>query len=332
MKAAIVGLGWWGRQIIGCLKGSDRIAIVRAVDPEAAAARPFAESHHIAVTTSYADVLADPAVDAVIIATPNLLHEEQTLAAVAAGKQVFCEKPLALSAAAAQRMVAACKQRGFVLGVGHERRYEAALSEVKRLLDRGEIGTLVHLECNWSHNRFASAAPQSWRWDPQQAPAGILTATGIHIIDYFQYLAGPVARIYAQAAHRSPKFPGNDVIIVQFTFANGATGVMCNIASTPFHCRINVFGDNGWAEACEVSNMDMPDPATLTLRDGADKLATRVFPYGNTVRDNLHEWADAIEGRATYRFTDAEKVHAIQIIEAVLRSIDSGRPVAVEQP
>jgi predicted dehydrogenase len=230
-------------------------------------------------------------------------------------------------------MVDACRARGVILGIGHERRYEAALSQVKRMVDSGELGTLVHLECNWSHNRFATAAAtSSWRWDPKEAPAGFLTATGIHIIDYFQYLAGPVARIYAQSAHRSPKFPGDDVIIVQYTFASGVTGVMTNIASTPFHCRINVFGDGGWAEACEISNMDVPDPATLTVRDANDKLVTREFPYGNTVRANLHEWADAVAGRAAYRFTDAEKLHAIQILEGVLRSLESGSPVAVEQP
>lgn len=332
LKAAIVGLGWWGRQIVRCLEGSDRIAITRAADPDIAAARDFAAAHGLSLTGRYEDVLADPAIDAVILTTPNGLHEEQTIAAAAAGKQVFCEKPLTLSAAAARRMVEACRGNGILLGIGHERRYEPALTEVKRLLDGGELGTLIHLECNWSHNRFAGASAASWRLDPNQAPAGALTATGIHIIDYFQSLAGPVARVYAQSAHRSAKFPGDDVIVVQFTFASGATGVMTNIASTPFHCRIDVFGDNGWAEACEISNLDVPDPASLTVRDAADKVTVREFPYGNTVRDNLHEWADAIAGRARYRFTDAEKIHAVQILEAVLRSLDSKGPVAVEQP
>ena len=329
LSAAIVGLGWWGKQIVTCLAESDKIRIVRGVDVDAASVREFADDHGLALVEDYQTVLDDPAIDAVILATPHGLHERQVLDAAEAGKQIFCEKPLALSAEAAERMLAACDARGIVLGIGHERRFEGALDAMKRLLDDGDLGTLIHLECNWSHNNFASAAAPAWRKDPAQAPAGTLTALGVHITDYFQSLAGPVERLSAWSAHRSPTFPNDDVITVQFQFASGATGTMSNIATTPFYSRINVFGDRGWAEARENSNVDIPEPATLTVRGADDAVSTTTFEPTNTVRANMEEWADAAEGRGVYRNTVEQKLHNVQILEAIVRSVDEGRPVDV---
>src|SRR3546814_1824155 len=97
LNAAVVGLGWWGRQIVGCLEGSAKISLTRAVDVHAGAASDFDAAHGLALTAGYDDALADDAIDAVILVTPHALHEAQVIAAAEAGKQVFCEKPFALS-------------------------------------------------------------------------------------------------------------------------------------------------------------------------------------------------------------------------------------------
>ena len=90
LNAAVVGLGWWGKQIVTCLTDSDTIAVRRGVDVNLDDARDFAASRGFDVGDSYEDVLADPDIDAVILVTPHALHEEQVLAAAAAGKQIFC--------------------------------------------------------------------------------------------------------------------------------------------------------------------------------------------------------------------------------------------------
>jgi len=149
LNAAVVGLGWWGKQIVTCLADSDRIDVVRGVDVNLETARDFAAAHGLELGDSYDDVLADPAVDAVILVTPHLLHEEQVLAATAAGKQIFCEKPFALDADAARRMLAACDEKNIVVGIGHERRFEPALEALKRHLDDGgELAVLLVLEAD----------------------------------------------------------------------------------------------------------------------------------------------------------------------------------------
>lgn len=332
LNAAVVGLGWWGRQIVSCLEGSERIAVTHAVDVNLKGAEDFAVLWNLALSERFEDVLENPAIDAVILVTPHALHEEQVIAAAKAGKQIFCEKPFSLSSASAKRMLAACDAAGLkTVGIGHERRFEPALEALRDHAETGDFGTLIHIECNWSHNNFtkASTAASTWRKDPKQAPLGTLTALGVHITDFFQSVAGPVARLRAVTAHRSDKFPGQDVVSVQFAFASGATGIMTNIASTPFHSRINVFGDAGWGEARENTNVDIPEPATLTTRWLDEELTVQTYKATNTVKANLEQWAAAVEGEGDYRFTRAQLLHNVEILEAIVASAESGDEVAV---
>ncbi len=326
LKAAIVGFGWWGKQIATCLEDSDRIDLVKVVDVDPNGVGPFAEGMNLTVTDRYDDVLRDGGVDAVILATPHGLHEEQVLAAAEAGKQVFCEKPLALSADAAKRMLDACDDRSIVLGIGHERRYEGALEEMKRMVDAQELGTLLHVEMNWSHNRFAGAPVSGWRQDTKQAPAGTLTALGVHLTDYLQSVAGPVAEVSARTSHRSPDFPTDDILSVQCGLKSGATAYICNMATAPFYQRIGIFGDRGWAEVREISNVDVPDPAVMTWCGMDEEIHSRTYEHRDTVRANLDAWADAIEGRSSYRFTREEKLHNVQILEAIVTSAHTNTP------
>lgn len=332
LNVAVVGLGWWGKQIVSCLEGSEKIAVTRAVDVNLDAARDFAAVRGISLGDSYEDVLADDAVDAVILVTPHALHEKQVRAAAAAGKQIFCEKPFALSSEAAMRMLEACDKAGLnAVGIGHERRFEPALEAMKTHLDGGDFGTLIHIECHWSHNNFTKAATSAstWRKDAKQAPLGTLTALGVHITDYFQSLAGPVKSLRAVANSRSELFPGNDVVTVQFAFESGATGFMCNIATTPFHSSIKVFGDKGWGEARENSNVDIPEPATLTTRWLDEELTIQTYQSQNVVRANLEQWADAAEGRGSYRFSRDQLLHNVEILQAIVASAESGEEVRV---
>jgi predicted dehydrogenase len=330
LNAAVVGLGWWGKQIVTSLADSEKIAVTHGVDVNLEGVRDFADSHGLAIGDSYENVLADDTVDAVILVTPHALHEEQVLAAAVAGKQIFCEKPFSLSAESAQRMLEACDKAGLkAIGIGHERRFEPALEAMKTHLDAGDFGTLIHIECNWSHNNFTKAVASGWRKDSKQAPLGTLTALGVHITDYFQSMAGPVAKLRATTADRSPLFPGNDMVAVQFTFESGVTGYMCNIATTPFHSAIKVFGDKGWGEARENSNVDIPEPATLTTRWLDEELTIQSHQSQNVVRANLDQWADAAQGNGAYRFTRDHLLHNVEILQAIVRSAESGDEVAV---
>jgi len=329
LNAAVVGLGWWGRQIVTCLEHSNRVRITRGVDIDQDGPAKFAAEHGLTFTSHFEDVLKDPVIDAVFIVTPHSLHEPMVLAAADAGKQIFCEKPMALSGDGARRMLDACDKKGIVLGIGHERRFEGAWEEMARMLRDGELGTLLNLDFNTSYNNMALKPPSGWRQDPKEAPAGVMTALGVHVTDLMLSLAGPVTEVFARQSSRSDDYPNQDVLSVQFMFANGVIGSLTALATTPFYQRLTVFGDRGWVEAREVSNVDIPDPATLTWRGMDMEIHSRTYAMKETVEDNIHHWADAVAGKVDFRFTREQRLQNVLILEAIVKSSETGQPVSI---
>src|SRR5262245_57357246 len=117
INCAIAGLGRWGRSLVESGKATPRLNITRAVETDLERARPFCSERGIALTSDFDSILSDPAIDAVLLATPHSLHRAQVLAAAKAGKQVFCEKPLALHREHAREMFDACRKANLVLAV-----------------------------------------------------------------------------------------------------------------------------------------------------------------------------------------------------------------------
>jgi predicted dehydrogenase len=200
IRIGIIGLGWWGKQIVTCLSESPRFKVVAGCDIDIAMATPFAAAHKFDVTDHYETLLGRSDLNAIAVVTPHALHEEMAIAALAAGKHVFCEKPMALTTASAERILAASAKAGGVLGIGHERRYEPAMEEMRSLFESGALGRLLHMDANVSHGNFRKMAPSNWRRDPKQAPAGAWTALGIHLGDMFVSLAGNPTRVAARTA------------------------------------------------------------------------------------------------------------------------------------
>lgn len=324
LRTAVIGLGWWGRQIVNCLKDSPRFRVTHGVDVAPAAAAEFARTHGLARHDSLDAVLARADIDAVVIATPHRQHEEQALAVLAAGKHLFCEKPLTLTAAGAERILAACDRAGVVLGIGHERRFEPAMEEARRMIDSGELGQLLHMEANVSHNLFARMAPGNWRIDPADAPAGAMTALGIHLTDMFVSLAGSPRTVRARTARVLREAAGTDQVSIWIEFESGVTATVTCLSSTPFHGRMTFFGSNGWVEVKENGNVDKGLPSDLTHCDANLERRLRAYAPVNTVRMNFEAWAAAIAGQAPYRFTRTQILDNVRVLDAVVRSAAAG--------
>jgi predicted dehydrogenase len=332
LRTAVIGLGWWGRQIVTCLQESARFRVTYGVDVAPAAVADFARDNGLTLTDSLEAVLADAQVDAVVIATPHRQHEAQALAVLAAGKQLFCEKPLTLTADGAERILAACDRAGVVLGIGHERRFEPAMEEARRMIDAGELGQLLHLEANVSHNLFARMAPGNWRIDPADAPAGAMTALGIHLTDMFVSLAGNPLTVRARTARVMREASGTDQVSIWIEFDSGITAAVTCLSSTPFHGRMSFFGSDGWVEVKENGNVDKGLPSDLTHCNAALERHTRSYLPVNTVRRNFEAWAAAIAGQTPYRFTRAQILNNIRVLDAVVRSAASGGELIRIQP
>src|SRR4030081_3344719 len=144
--AAIVGLGRWGRNLVKASLGHENLKIVRAVELDVKAAQGFCAQNHLALTGNLDAVLDDSTIDAVLLATPHSLHPAQVIACAAAQKQVFCEKPLALTHADAIRMFGAWREADVVLAVGHNRRFWPLWRALSDEVARGELGPILHVE------------------------------------------------------------------------------------------------------------------------------------------------------------------------------------------
>ena len=322
INAAIVGMGGWGRTLVEAVQGrSDRIRFARGVSKEPDEIASFAETHRIAVSTEFEDVLADPEIQAVAIATPHSLHADQIVRAAEAGKQVFSEKPFTLTLADAERAVAACQRAGVVLGLGQKRRWWQPLVEIKRMIDDGELGTVMQVEGNYSHDWLSEVADGTWRTDPAEAPAGGMTGMGIHLVDAYINMLGSVSEVRVYCVDRVLNRAAGDTVAAMLKFESGAVGYVGTTLKTAFVWRMQVFGSEGWAETRGQND--------LTVRFRGKEPETRDFGEFDAVRAELEAFADAVEGRADFPIPTEHILHNVATMEAIYESAASDATVQV---
>jgi predicted dehydrogenase len=330
VRAAIVGLGWWGRHIVDCLHESgSTLELVRGVDASTARLVELAPALLFPLTASLEDALEDSSVDAVILATAHSLHEAQIIRCANAGKHVFAEKPLTLTRAGALRAQSACDSAGVVLGVGHERRFEPAFAEIKKLIDAQALGTLMHIEANFSHDLLASVDRNDWRASVDESPIPALSAMAIHLTDALLFLCGPIEEVFAYATQRRAGWGSGDVLSLQLKFASGLTASLSTILMTPMYVRFQVFGSEAWVESRSDVHPGQPGITHLTVARSGTAPAVTSLSYLDTVRVNLEAFAGAVAGDAPYPISPEEKVGNISVMEAVVRSARTGAAAKV---
>src|SRR3569832_1071894 len=213
IKAAVIGLGWWGQTILRKLKDSAVIRPVLAIDP-LEPARAAAAALGVETAPRFEDALAKPEIQAVILCTPQDRHAEQIIAAARSGRHVFCEKPLCTTGADAEAAIAAVGAAGVQLGIGHEHRFEPAVIEMRQRLAAGEFGTTLTLEGNFSQDLFLKLAPDNWRLSNEVNPVGPLSATGIHMVDLSIALLGRPVSVWARLATLGSSFANGDTLSI----------------------------------------------------------------------------------------------------------------------
>src|SRR5690606_6689772 len=127
-----------------------------------------------------------------------------------AGKHIYCEKPFALTKSDAQAALEACKRAGVIIGVGHHFRLMPSMRVLAEVVQSGELGTIMHLEGNYSHDWLANLPADTWRMAAEETRAGGMTGMGIHVLDCLRDLNGPMKRISALSKARALKLPTGD--------------------------------------------------------------------------------------------------------------------------
>ena len=333
VRAAIVGIGRWGRTLVGGVQGkSTALRFTAGHNRTRANAEAFCAEHGIALRDSLDQILADPAIDAVVFATPHSEHGPQVERAAAAGKHVFMEKPFTLDRRSAARALDAVARAGVTLGVAYPRRFHPGMRELKARLDDGRLGTIAH--CYGEQNAPAGLfmAPQSWRADPTEAPAGGMTASGVHNLDAMIHLFGKIDEVYATSLRRAVSYDAEDTTSVMLGFAGGMSATLLCCIATAVSYRLAVFGTKGCAELL-TPQLDFhftATPAAMPSGRHAQPAPEIIEHRGfNAILAELDAFAAAVRGETPYPITADEVLHGVAAFEAIIRSAATHRPVKV---
>jgi len=317
LRVAMAGPGRWGTRLMESVQGkSDKIRFVAAVTRDPPGKRALAERFGLTLTSSYAEVLADPTIDCVVLCTPHSQHAAEVIAAAQAGKHVFCEKPFTLTVDDAKAAIAACQAANITLHVGFNRRHAPAYIELARRIAAGDIGKPRHIEGQFSGPGSYQTEAGNWRANQIESPAGSMTARGVHVIDGMVHLAGLVETVFAFSGRLQHDIDVDDTTACLLRFSGGATGTLGTLhATAPFY-RIHAFGSQG--------ALEMRGETELLATDLAGKVERITFEAADKERAVLESFADAVTSGTNFVITPAEIVNTVAVTQAVAQSASSG--------
>jgi predicted dehydrogenase len=333
IKAAIVGLGWWGKTLVEAAEGSQEIQFVAGTSRTLSDdLKTFAATHKFKLKPSYEDVLKMPGVDAVVLATPHSLHVPQIVAAAAAKKHVFCEKPFALTKHEAEEAVAAMKKSGKALGLGYNRRLHPTMVDLRQRVKTGALGTLLHFEATMTFPNALLLKPSQWRASRAETPCGGLTPMGVHALDAAIDLFGEFDHVYCQSVRRAVEIDADDTTSILFRMKSGMTGYLGTMTATGGGFRLQVFGSKGFVRLegmthiAGASSEERRNRLFGTCTFQPVKGATEVWQAESydVSRASLEAFARACAGGPAYPIPLAEMIHGAAVTEAIVKSAGSG--------
>jgi predicted dehydrogenase len=326
VRMAFVGLGWWSDMLATAATASDRITIAAGMSRSPDKREAFARKFGATAKDTFESVLADPGIDALVLTTPNSVHAAQCIAAAAAGKHIFIEKPMALTVADCDRMIAATDKAGVVLATGLNKRRMAAFRKAADIISDGGIGTIVLVEANSSSGFGLTATPDKWRWFRDESPGGPLTTHTIHHVDVFNLLLGVPKRVTGFAGKVGGAMEADDVVTACLEFESGALGYLGGTFMSPTRKYINLFGTQGLIYIDE-------DTGTLSYKkNGAASFDVFSMPDTPTqqresLKEELHEFAVCIQQGTRPEVGGREGLAAVAVLEAIVRSAQKGTAV-----
>lgn len=323
VRLASVGIGWWAGVLSDAVGRSGEAEIVTCFARSEDSRKAFSEKNGCRAAASYDEVLKDPEVEGILLVTPHSTHDDMIAQAASAGKHLFVEKPLTLTAAGAKKAIADTSAAGVTLQVGHHRRRQGANREIKKMIESGALGQLHQLEANLSLGMGLTPRP-GWRSDPAECPAGAMTGLGVHMIDNLHYLAGPVKRLFAMSKRIAAKSELDDVTSIVLEFEGGPLGYIGSTYVVPKICTTAAFGTqlNAWSEE-EGGRLFTQKPDQMVREEVTCE-------EGDPLADEITEFANCIRGTAKPETGGPESLEVVAVLEAVIESARTGKPVEVD--
>ena len=282
-------------------------------------ARRFNAQH---AYTNFDDLLKNPEVTVVAIHTPNAQHAEQAIAAARAGKHVFCDKPMATSAADAERIVRECEKAGVTLGVNFHNRQMPCFLETRRIVQSGEIGKVLMVQLEASAGVGASSVAATWRQDPAQAGLGTSMNVGTHVYDILRFIQGSEIVMVSAMFDTAPQVM-ETTSLTTFRFANGALAQLNVNQSTPNpHNDFVIYGSKGRITGRSLTRSREGGELQVSIDGGASRVTK--YPAINVHEACVVEFSKALlEGRAPAA-TGVDGLRSVQLTDAMGKSAWEG--------
>ncbi len=324
LKVAYIGCGSYGTNLAraGCV--SSAIEPVSCYDIKPEVGEAFARVFEIHQAASLDEILDDPQVEAVIIASPNLAHRENAVPAAAAGKHVFVEKPIANDVRDALSIMDQCKRSGVKLAVGHNARFRSGHRKVKKMIENGDVGFPLGAEANFSHNYGLTMRPDEWRYSRDQCPALPLMQLGVHFVDTIHYFLGLADEVFSYAQRSAIKAENDDSVVSLIRLKNGPLAYVGSYYACPHNYYVHIHGTEG-SLYCDGGSQ-------LALRR-IDARDYEVVPTqeNDTQVAELEDFARAVRTGADPEVGGEAALQALGVVRAAIRSSELSRPVKVDE-
>jgi predicted dehydrogenase len=335
----LVGCGAISTQHLEAIEAIDGARLGGVVSASAERARSVGEAHGVPWTTDLAELLGRADIDAVSIMTPSGLHPSQALAALAHGKHVLVEKPLALSVRDAEAVIELGRARGLTVGTISQRRFEPVIQTLHTAVQAGALGTISLILAEGLYHRpqsyYDSAA---WR-GTIALDGGVLMNQAIHVIDLVRWLGGPVRSVAGHVATRTHVMEAEDVATISLAFASGGLGaiVATTSATAESPTELRVYGDAGHvrivgeaAVEWDVPGFAVPSPEATT--PGPAPSRTPTATWGTTASGYLRQYTDFVSAIRTGRppaVTGSDGRNAVEIVTAAYEASREGHAVVL---
>lgn len=333
-SVGIVGLGLIGNKRAEAIKATGLGRLVAAADSNALIAKEFAARQACRAVSDWQELVADPDVDAVIVAVPNTYLAPIALEAIQNGKHVLCEKPFGTTLAQAIAMHKAAQRAGVLVKVGFNHRFHAAIIKAHQILSRGAIGDVLFIRSRYGHGgRFGME--KEWRFNHKISGGGELLDQGVHIIDLAAWFAGRFTRAYgiAETKFWDTKVDDNAFGLLR----NGKATLEFHVSTTNWKNTFSfeVFGSLGYLQVEGKGGSYGQERLIFGRRRkrfGVPIIKEFTFPAGDLSWNR--EWknfVDAIEGKAPVCGGSLDGVYANAVVDALYESSSAHQEVRIRQ-
>lgn len=335
LGAAVIGLRM-GRRYLDAFERNTQIRIIGICDPDNQRLQETKACFNPDLTASdYREILNRDDIRIVAVASPDHFHAEQSIAAVRAGKDVICEKPLTQTLAESRAIIAAVAETGRKFMVGQVCRYAPGFVLAKSLVERGKIGDLFLVESEYAHSYHDVKGVGNWRVNTRREH---FVGGGCHAVDLLRWVAGEMEEVFAYANHKClTDWPVNDCFMAAYRFQSGVIGkVMVSTGCVrPYTMRSVFYGTEGTI-ICDNTSPEIQlctrancEAANIKKFGGFAKLAVNIKSHN--VSAEVDEFVDCILNDKPILTDVREGARTVAACVAAVKSVKTGQPVRIER-